>query len=322
MREVKLLASEGKTFRLDKYLTNKLSSLSRTQIKEMILSGQVLVNGNVSKPSTILTGQETILYSLPEPEEISSLPKPQPITLDIVYEDDCIVAVNKPAGLIVHPGAGNPDGTLVNGLAYHFNSLSDINGASRPGIIHRLDKETSGIILIAKTNLAHSKIAEQFEKRTVKKTYEGITWGTWSESAGIINEPIQRKRSDPRMYIINSGGREAITQYKVIHQDQHLSHMEFYPKTGRTHQIRVHASGMNHPIFADEKYSGGLARTKGFIPEVSRNLKQLYQMIGRHALHAKQIQFQHPASGKAITLDAPLPDEFLSLIKAINSSDA
>lgn len=309
----KLSAEGGTGLRLDKFLAHKIPALSRTQIQEMIKIGHVLVNGGKVKSSFILEGTEYISYTLPEPKTVSPELIPQNITLDVLYEDECLIVVNKQAGLTVHPGTGKPDGTLVNGLIYHFQSLSNLNGALRPGIVHRLDEDTTGVILIAKSNTAHRKLSAQFEQRKVQKLYSGITWGKWEKREGIINDPIGRSRNDPRLYILSQKGKTACTKYKIIHQNKYLSHLEFSPKTGRTHQIRVHCTSRGHPIFADKKYSGGYSRTKGFLPEISKMLHDLLKNFKGHALHASQLKFRHPETDKLVCIRAPLPDYFNKL---------
>lgn len=319
MNFIELSATGGSGFRLDKFLKDQLQNLSRTQIQAMIRNEQVLINGKKVKSSYHLDGTESITYSIPEPKGLPESLIPENIPIDILYEDEYLLAVNKQAGLVVHPGVGHPTGTLVNGLVYHFQSLSDMNGVLRPGIVHRLDADTTGIILIAKTNTVHRKLGEQFEQRKVKKVYEGITWGTWIEEEGTMNASIARKRSDPRSFTVSEKGKVARTDYKVQFQSRYLSHLEFYPKTGRTHQIRVHAVSMNHPIFADEKYGGGPDRAKGFVPEITRQLKKLHKEMGRHALHARLISFKHPMSGKLMSITAPVPDDFQKLVQALET---
>jgi|TARA_Y100000310_G_scaffold340563_1_gene436804 23S rRNA pseudouridine1911/1915/1917 synthase len=306
-------ASGGENIRLDKFLTSQLSNLSRTQIQNMIRDGLVLVNDFPAKPGLKLDGTEIIHYSSPVLEQELDWIEPENIPLEILYEDDDIIAVNKTAGMVVHPGVGNRSGTLVNALVFHFDYLSDINGSLRPGIVHRLDEDTSGVLLAAKNNQSHAGLAAQFENRTVKKEYTGVTWGSWKEMEGEIDSPIRRKRTDPTSYEINESGRQALTRFKVINQDQYLSQVAFYPKTGRTHQIRVHSASMNHPIFGDEKYGGGANKTKGFIPEVTGALIQALKQIGRHALHAKQITFLHPVSKEDITIEAPIPEDMSTI---------
>ena len=306
-------AAGGRQIRLDKFLSDRLKELSRTTIQKMILDGLVLVNDSNAKPSLKLEGTESIKYTYPAVEEVLYSIKPEPIPLDILFEDEVLVAVNKKAGLIVHPGVGNHTGTLVNGIVYHFNSLSNINGMLRPGIVHRLDKETSGVILVAKTNSAHSALALQFASRSIQKEYFGITWGKWNKNKGDIDFAIKRKRSDPTSYTIDPSGKDAQTSYKVLDQGPYLSAVSFFPKTGRTHQIRVHSQSKNHPIFCDKKYGGGLDRAKGFTPEVTKKLQQMARLLGRHALHARQITFEHPIKKTPLTIKAPLPEDMTSI---------
>ena len=314
-----LSAIGGENIRLDKFLSNHLPELSRTKIQKMINDGLVYVNNTYAKASLILEGSELISYTIPDINiDITDI-NPQEIPLEILYEDKVLIAVNKQPGLIVHPGNGHPDGTLVNGLVHYFAKLSDVNGFLRPGIVHRLDKDTSGVILIAKDNITHRKLASQFQNRTIKKEYFAITWGIWNEPKGRINNAIKRKRSDPTSYQIDKEGREAITNYKLIKEGQYLSSVAFYPKTGRTHQIRVHSLSMNHPIFGDNKYGGGEQKVKGFITEVNKELKKLLNDIGRQALHAKKIIFNHPENDKLISIEAPIPLDIKNIENKIDN---
>ncbi|MEA1881766.1 MAG: RluA family pseudouridine synthase [Candidatus Marinimicrobia bacterium] len=318
MNKQTLSASGGKNIRLDKFLSSYLSDISRTQIQNLIRDGLVLVNGEPSKVGLKLDGTETIHYSRPEMEPEVNRIKPEQIPLDILYEDEDIIAVNKPAGMVVHPGVGKKAGTLVNALAFHFDRLSDINGSLRPGIVHRLDEDTSGVLLVAKNNQSHAALAAQFENRTVQKEYAAVTWGSWRDLDGDIDAFIKRKRTDPTSYEIHESGRRALTRFKVINQGQYLSEVAFYPKTGRTHQIRVHSASVNHPIFADEKYGGGLNKTKGFIPEITRTLQKMLKEINRMALHARKISFQQPTTQKDIEIEAPIPDDLKTLIQGFD----
>ena len=306
-----------KNSRLDNFLNVYLENLSRTQIQKIIFDGYVKVDGKNQKASYKLGGTETVSYSIPKLNDPLTRITPQKLELDILYEDNEIIAINKPAGLVVHPGAAQIDATLANGLLYHFSKLSDINGPIRPGIVHRLDKDTSGVILVAKSNKSHAALARQFENRTIKKEYLGITWGVWNYKNGEINKSLKRKRTDPTSYEVNKEGKSSLTNFKIIKSGKYLSEVLFMPKSGRTHQIRVHSSSENHPIFSDKKYGGGKSKAKGYIPEDSKRLMQLLKQINRHALHASEITFEHPFSFEKITLRAPIPSDLTELKKSI-----
>ena len=321
MNSKSLSAIGGENIRLDKFLSNQLLYLSRTQIQKMIIDGLVQVNNLNTRASLKLEGSEIITYKLPKVDAGLNYIKPENIPLKILFEDEMIIAINKQPGLVVHPGNGNPDGTLVNGLMHYFDKLSDVNGLLRPGIVHRLDRDTSGVLLIAKNNIAHRNIALQFQDRKIKKEYFAITWGVWKEKKSEINHAIKRKRSDPTSYRIHPSGREAITGYDIIKQGEYLSSVSFYPRTGRTHQIRVHSSFVNHPIFADNKYGGGEQKSKGFIPEVTKEMKKSLNAIGRQALHAKKITFNHPVDNKEISIEAKIPKDINDIHEKIVSID-
>jgi len=305
--------------RLDQYLTSKLNNYSRSKIQSWIKSGHIIVNGHQKKTGYNLEFNDEIQCDFPEEKPIDSHLISEDIPLNIIFEDESLIVLNKQAGLVVHPGKGNPSGTLVNGLVHHFNQLSDLNGNLRPGIVHRLDADTSGLIVIAKTNKAHALLADQFQQRQVQKTYSALTWGTWDDEVGEINAAISRQKKDPTSFQIHREGRDAITRFELDKPFRHLSLMNFYPKTGRTHQIRVHAAYMGHPIFGDEKYGGGVAKTKGYLQEFSQYYKRQMKRFNRHALHAKAISFIHPISNKPIFFEAPLPSEYLNLVNAIES---
>ena len=306
---------ENENIRLDQYLSSELQDFSRTHIQKLIKMGFVLVNGTIRKPGFRLFGGENIKVELPDENPAPEILKPENIPLKIVFEDDVIVVLDKPAGLVVHPGAGIKEGTLVNGLVYYFKSLSNISGSPKPGIVHRLDKDTSGLILVAKTNSAHLHLANQFETRSVVKKYMGITWGEWKPISGKIEEPITRKRSDRTSFTVSTSGRSARTDYEVVEAMRYLSLVRFFPRTGRTHQIRVHSAFHGNPIFSDEKYNGGLNRIKGFLPEISKKLKTMLNSIGRQALHAYELSITHPTTEEQLQFEAPLPEDFTNLIE-------
>ena len=315
---VNLTVSSGINMRLDKYLSDQLVDYSRSQIQAMIQDGKVMIDGRKEKSSYRLQGSEAIVVNPIESQPFPVIIEPQDIPLSIIYEDDAILVINKQSGLVVHPGTGQKDNTLVNGLMFYTSALSDINGSNRPGIVHRLDQDTSGVMVIAKTNLVHRKIAEQFENKQIKKTYIGLTWGIWTENEGLIDEPIKRRRSDPTSFNVDETGRKATTGYKIERAWRYISKVQFYPKTGRTHQIRVHADHMGHPIVADKKYGGGENRTKGFLPEVTKELRQVLTILERHALHAMNLEFVHPETATTVSFQAPLPDDINSVIKLLN----
>ena len=301
--------------RLDHYLVEQLPEVTRTLIQKMIKQEFVTVNGKLEKANYRLQVGDTVIAKPMDIEpEIDSI-IPEDIALNILFEDDDIIIINKQAGLVVHPGKGNYTGTLVHGLKHHCENLSTLNEALRPGIVHRLDQETSGIMVVAKTNNAHSNIAAQFQDRTVEKTYMGISWGIWKEKEGCIDVSLKRNRKNPTTFCVDESGRKAVTYFKVLQDFRYMSVVEFYPKTGRTHQIRIHAMHMNHSIVHDEKYNGGVNRTKGFLPEVQRDIKLLLKKMNRHALHAKQLSFNHPISGERVNFTAELPQDMQTMIE-------
>ena len=312
-----ILVVDKAGFRLDKFLADNMDEFSRTQLQKYIKNGNITVNGEIQPVNYRLNIDDKIQIDISEEIADNDFVEPQNMPIDIIFEDDEIIVINKQAGLTVHPGKGNKDGTLANALAFHCKQLSDINGPIRPGIVHRLDKDTSGIIIAAKTNFAHMKLAEQFANRLVKKMYYGITWGTWKERDGLIDQSIARKRTDPTSYIVNVTGKEAQTKYQVIKKTQYFSHVNYFPKTGRTHQIRVHSAFVGNSIIGDIKYGGGLPRVKGYIPEISRKMESLFKIIQRHILHAKKISFTHPQSGKEMSFEADLPDDIQIVINKI-----
>ena len=304
--------------RLDHYLSGHLTQYSRSRVQSFIRSGQILVNGNKCKTGYSLEMNDIIQVDVLKEESNLKKLVPENLNLSIIHEDESIVVINKPAGIIVHPGTGINSGTVANGLAYHFQKLSNVNGDLRPGIVHRLDKDTSGVMVIAKTNSAHTFLADQFKDRKVKKKYIGLTWGLWYNVKGEINEPLLRDKKDPTKYSVNANGKNSITKFKVEKIFRHSSLLSFFPLTGRTHQIRVHASYCGHPIFGDEKYGGGISRSKGFLPEFKSHYKKIIQKFNRHALHAEKLELIHPISKQIIKFNAPLPQEYLDLVKSIN----
>ena len=307
--------------RLDIYLVKKLHPISRSKIKAFINSSFILVNNLKVKPGYILQNGDIVKVSIKNEAHDDESVLPEKIKINVIYEDEYIIAINKPSGLVVHPGVKNKQGTLVNGLISQFKNLSNINGETRRGIVHRLDADTSGVMLVAKTNSAHEWLSKQFKDRSVNKTYVSITWGKWMDKTGKIEGWISRKKSDPTTYQLNDSdqyGKHSITKYKVEKQYDNFARVLFYPITGRTHQIRIHSSHLGHPVFGDQKYGGGEKKTKGFRPELTKFFSEKLNKLGRHALHALSIEFElYKNNGKKIKLDAEIPNDFVDLEKSI-----
>ena len=319
MKALSIIA-EVSNIRLDKYLAEEIELISRSRIKDSIISKDVLVNGEAVKPSFKLAGGETIQVEIPDPQPMEL--ESQPIPLDIIHEDNDIVVLNKQVGLVVHPGAGNRTGTLVNGLIYHFDQLSSVSGSLRPGIVHRLDKDTSGIMVVAKNDAAHGNIALQFSERTVEKTYLALVWGIPEETEGKIDLPIIRHPKERTLFTIGEVGRPALTEFRLLESFEYLSLLELTPRTGRTHQLRVHLSEMGRPIFGDDSYGGGEKRAKGFLPEVAKELSRLAKILSRQALHAMSLVFDHPSTGERVTFVAPMAGDIAAVIHELEPEDA
>ena len=301
------LLADDKNIRLDLYLFNHFNSFSRTKIKNHIIQGNILVNQNKASPSYILKGNEKIYYDFSTSIKSISI-KPEKINFDIIYEDEYLAVINKPAGLVVHPGSGISNGTLANALVFRFNNLSKLNNKA-PGIVHRLDKETSGVMLIAKQDEVHVNLSKQFESRLINKVYRSIVWGN-IEKTGLINGFIRRDRKNRTTFRLQSKGRDSETAFKQIDYFDPLSYVELYPKTGRTHQIRVHLKSISNPIICDESYGGGVSKIKSYHIKHANNLKMILQYINRVALHAYSIEFTHPQTNEKNKFFAPIPDDF------------
>jgi 23S rRNA pseudouridine1911/1915/1917 synthase len=276
--------------RLDHFLQERMPVFSRSRLQTWIKDGRVTLNGlPVTSPSTVLRGSEHIVVTPANLVPLKATPEDLPV--DVLYEDASVVAINKPAGLVVHAGAGNHDGTLVNRLVHRFQALSELGGDLRPGIVHRLDKDTSGVLLVARTDLAHRDLAAQFADRTIDKTYIALVHGLVRDETGRVTKPITR---DPvrrtRMTAALGTGRSALTEYRVIKRYEKLTQLEVRIGTGRTHQIRVHLSNMGHPVAGDKTY-GAPGTTK------------------RMFLHAWRISFDSPATGERVTVESPLPQD-------------
>jgi 23S rRNA pseudouridine1911/1915/1917 synthase len=308
---VKLIYTEDTQQRLDAYLSEcgEEELLSRSFIAQLIAADKVLVNGKTVKKSHKLEHGDTIEIVIPPrpPAEIV----PQDIPIDIRYEDDDLVIVNKPAGLTVHPAPGNPDGTLVNGLMHHFDGkLSSGSHSFRPGIVHRLDKETSGLLIVAKTDVAHVKLTEMFQNRQIDKYYKAIVCGVPQDAEFTIEQPIDRSKTDRKKMAVLSSGRDAITHCSIQRYFDFFSLLNIKLETGRTHQIRVHCAFINNPILGDETYNSP-KRTLTFVPHnMQKKVKYLLaNRLHRQALHAWRLSFVHPITQKLIEVESALPDD-------------
>lgn len=276
--------------RLDVFLTQVQSDISRSYVQKLIEGNQVQVNNSPARSSYKLKVGDHVEFTVPDPTPLDV--KAEAIVLHIVYEDKSLLVIDKPAGMVVHPAPGHYSGTLVNALLHHCSDLAGIGGVERPGIVHRLDKDTSGLVVVAKTDAAHQSLSQQFKDREIQKVYLALVAGRVKNSSGTINSPIGRHRVHRKKMASNIvNGREALTRYELIERFDKFSYLRLYPKTGRTHQIRVHLASIGHPILGDTLYGG--------------NTKQL----PRQALHAHILQLKHPSTGEMMTFSAPLPPD-------------
>ena len=297
---VEKIVVDEENVRLDAYIAKKEEKLSRTMIQKLIEDGDVLVNGDVKKISYKVQAGDIIEVNISEPKETGI--KAQAIPLEIVYEDNDIIVVNKPKGMVVHPANGNPDGTLVNAImAKCKGSLSGIGGEIRPGIVHRLDKDTSGLLIVAKNDQAHINMSKQIKDRKVKKIYIALVKGSIAEDEATINMPIGRSTKDRKKMAVRKDGKEAITHFKILKRYDKYTLLEIKIDTGRTHQIRVHMAEIGHPVVGDSVYSNG---------------KNEFGVEGQ-MLHAKSLDFKHPITQKQMHLEAELPEYFKEVLSEL-----
>ena len=295
-----IVSQEEKGKRLDTYIPSVDTDITRTSAQRLIEDGNILVNGKNAKVSYKIQENDKISVEIPEPKQIEL--KAQNIPIEIIYEDNDIIVVNKPKGLVVHPANGNPDGTLVNAvMAICKDSLSGIGGEIRPGIVHRLDKDTSGVIVVAKNDKAHINMSEQIKNHEVEKTYIALVKGFVKEEEATINMPIGRSTKDRKKMAVNKNGKNAVTHFKVLKRFKNYTLLEVKIETGRTHQIRVHLSEIGYPVVGDTVYSNG---------------KNEWGIKGQ-CLHAKSLKFKHPITGKEMFIEAPLPKYFENILKDV-----
>lgn len=296
------LRAENGGERADAFVARSVPALTRSAAQRLLEGGQVTCGGRPVKKNEKLSAGEELLVTLPDPEPVDVVP--QDIPLDVVYEDQDLIVVNKPVGLVVHPAPGHPDGTLVNALLYHCGkSLSGINGALRPGIVHRIDRDTSGLIVAAKNDQAHMALAAQLQDHSLARVYEAVVVGVLREGSGTVDAPIGRHPVDrKRMAVDWRNGRRAVTHWSVLGYYPGYTHVECRLETGRTHQIRVHMASLGHPLLGDVVYGS----------------KKPWPGLAGQCLHARKLRFLHPTTGAAVELECPLPDWFQRVLRQID----
>ena len=299
-----IVSQEEKGKRLDTYIPSVDTDITRTSAQRLIEDGNILVNGKNAKVSYKIQENDKISVEIPKPKQIEL--KAQDIPIEIIYEDSDIIVVNKPKGMVVHPANGNPDGTLVNAImAICKDSLSGIGGEIRPGIVHRIDKDTSGLLIVAKNDNAHVKMSEQIKSHEVKKTYIALVRGVFKENEATIDMPIGRSTSDRKKMAVNKNGKDAITHIKVLKRFDKYTLLQVNIETGRTHQIRVHLSHIGYPIVGDYTYSNG---------------KNEFDVVGQ-CLHAQKLEFKHPITQKYMCLEAELPQYFKDILDKLKDRE-
>ena len=292
-KELFTVTAEEAGQRLDGFLAEAMEELSRSRIQNLCEAGQIVVNGKTAKKNQKLKAGDTIEVEIPAPAPTEIIP--QDIPLDIVYEDDSVLVINKPKGMVVHPAPGHPDGTVVNAVMFHCGArLSGIGGELRPGIVHRIDKDTSGLLMIAKNDKAHAALSAQLKDKSLSRVYEAIVIGRMRQDEGTVDAPIGRSLRDRKKMAVIEGGRHAVTHYETIARYNGYSHVRCHLETGRTHQIRVHMASIGHPLAGDEVYGKGREKTG----------------LEGQCLHAGRLRFIHPDTGEAMEVTCPLPEYF------------
>jgi 23S rRNA pseudouridine1911/1915/1917 synthase len=302
--------------RLDRYLCGRYPHHSRALFQKLIRTAAVLVNGRRSKPAYLV--QEGDLIDLEVPVVETDVIRPEPIPLDVIFEDENLLVINKPAGIVVHPARGHMTGTIANALRYHTRELSTMGGLYKPGIVHRLDKDTTGVLLAAKNDAAHRHLGRQFEKRRVEKEYLAVVRGDLEFDSDVIDRPLGRHAHDRTRMAVRQDGRQSESFYEVMERFGGYSYVRIAPKTGRTHQIRVHLASLGHPVVGDREYRGPVPtwRSLGLVPEPATENPDA-PVIARQALHARRIRFFYPGTDRRMEFSAPLPEDFERLLRAL-----
>jgi len=303
--------------RVDKFLLAKLANVSRTRIQNAIKEGAVLVNGKKIKPNYKISPGEVIAFSMPKKHDKFDKVKPEDIPLDIIFEDEDVVIINKPAGLVMHPGVGNYTGTLVNGLVHYLRDtdlpIKEGEFYDRPGLVHRIDKDTSGLIVVAKSTLAMESLSKQFFDHSIKRKYKALIWGALPEEKGTVDNYIGRNPANRLVNMVfpeENIGKRAITHWTVLEDLYYVSLVECQLETGRTHQIRVHMKHLGHPLFSDERYEGNQIRKGTVFTKYKQFVQNCFKVLPRQALHAYALGFEHPRTKKEIYFEQELPPDF------------
>ncbi len=320
--EIKIPAGQQRE-RIDVYLTSHIENATRTKVQDAIRNGEVLVNGKTIKVSYTVAPLDVISVHLnrPDPPKVVA----EEIPLNIIYEDEYLLVINKPAGMVTHPAYKNYSGTLVNALLHHAHTLSESDDGMRPGIVHRLDKNTSGLLVVAKDSATHAKLSRQFAAKmplhgipysgTMEREYNAIVWGTFKKQSGTIDAPLGRSKSDRKKIAVMQDGKRAVTEYELIEQFEYLAFVRLHLHTGRTHQIRVHLSSIHHPVFGDETYGGREIVAGGIEGKKKAEVKNLLEMMPRQALHAKKLGFVHPFTKEMMRFESELPEDMKSVLE-------
>jgi 23S rRNA pseudouridine1911/1915/1917 synthase len=313
------IPSGKKKERIDLFLSTSIENATRSRIQKLIEASLVSVNGKNIKSSYLVQPGDIVDVSIPitpRPEEN----EPEDIPLNIIYEDEYLLIVNKEAGMVAHPAYANYTGTLVNALLHHVNKLSNLNEQGRPGIVHRIDKNTSGLLVVAKDDWTHAQLAAQFSKHNIEREYWAVVWGKMKVQEDEIDTFIARSKTDRKKFTTSkSDGKHAVTLYKVIEEYEFTSLLKLNLKTGRTHQLRVHLSGIGHPIFGDPTYGGREIIFGASLPKMKSRVQNLLEIMPRQALHAKTLGFIHPHSKELIRFDSKLPDDMKELIDRLKN---
>ena len=305
--------------RLDRFLARRVPELSRSAFARLAREREILVDGRRAKASQVLKAGQRVVLFLPDPEP--SALTPEPIPLAILYQDEHLAVIDKPAGLVVHPAAGHRDGTLVHALLYHLDHLSGVGGEKRPGIVHRLDKDTSGLLLVAKSDASHRRLCEMLAAHEIRREYLALIWGRLPAAEGQVDAPVGRDpASRKKMAVLAAGGRRALTHYSRVDTLPGFDYIRLELGTGRTHQIRVHMAQLGHPLLGDSLYGGRGSRLRGKTASELRTGRELLAIMARQALHAHRLRFVHPVTGESLAFVSPLPLDMQSALDLLRGA--